>query len=338
MVNQPWLDEVRQRLARQALPPTYVQRFLEELTDHLEDLKEEKMEVDLNSRLGEPEQVADNAVAAYRRRSFLARHPVAAFLVFGVSPCVAFFEVLNVLAVLEAALRASRPGEVHEHYWIVSLIYVMSSAILAAFYGELAIRGGVSKKWTLVSGAVLGIFAALFESSEACFARSNLLYGFAVAQFAIPLAISWWFVKQKYYHGSPATAFLLVVISPLASYWTFSLLGLLVYWASGVPNLAIFPVLCLLFVLVDLIPNVLASFICCQLILRSSWDRRWTLVSCGVLGLFAMMNCSPLKWFFLSVSVSSKTCIILSQLFIPLAICWWFMWRKHDQGQLQLAA
>ena len=43
MANQPWLDEVRQRLAKHALPPSYVQRFTEELSDHLEDLKEENM-------------------------------------------------------------------------------------------------------------------------------------------------------------------------------------------------------------------------------------------------------------------------------------------------------
>ena len=40
MANQPWLDEVRERLARQALPPSYIQRFMEELSDHLEDIKE----------------------------------------------------------------------------------------------------------------------------------------------------------------------------------------------------------------------------------------------------------------------------------------------------------
>ena len=69
MGNQPWLDRVRERLARQALPPAYIRRFTEELSDHLEDLKEESMETDALSRLGEPGQLANAAVAAYRRRS-----------------------------------------------------------------------------------------------------------------------------------------------------------------------------------------------------------------------------------------------------------------------------
>ncbi len=88
MDSQPWLGKVRQRLAEHTLPPNYVQRFMEELTDHLEDLKEEGMDRNSFSRLGEPEQVAEAAAIVYRRRSFLGRHPAAAFLVFGVSPVV----------------------------------------------------------------------------------------------------------------------------------------------------------------------------------------------------------------------------------------------------------
>ncbi len=70
MDSQRWLDRVRERLAKRVLPPSYVQRFIEELTDHLEDLKEEKMEGDASSRLGEPDQVVDNAIAEYQQRSF----------------------------------------------------------------------------------------------------------------------------------------------------------------------------------------------------------------------------------------------------------------------------
>ena len=70
MESQPWLNRVRERLVRQLLPPSYVQRFVEELSDHLEDVKEDGMDQNSSSRLGDPEQVADTAVAAYRRRSF----------------------------------------------------------------------------------------------------------------------------------------------------------------------------------------------------------------------------------------------------------------------------
>ena len=88
MAKRRWLDEVRQRLARRALPPAYIGRFMDELSDHFQDLTEESMstEASVLSRLGDPAQVAEAAVTAYRQRSFLGRHPAAALLVFGISP------------------------------------------------------------------------------------------------------------------------------------------------------------------------------------------------------------------------------------------------------------
>ncbi len=40
----PWLDEVLSRLVKSGLPPSYVQRLAEELSDHIEDFTEEKHE------------------------------------------------------------------------------------------------------------------------------------------------------------------------------------------------------------------------------------------------------------------------------------------------------
>ena len=94
MANLPWLEEVQKRLYGHGLPPSYVRRFVAELMDHFQDLKEENMGADAVSRLGEPEAVAEAAVTAYRRRSFFARHPVLTFplplLVFAVSPVVSY--------------------------------------------------------------------------------------------------------------------------------------------------------------------------------------------------------------------------------------------------------
>ncbi len=81
--NQPWLDDLRRQLVRRNLPGKYVQRFIEEAADHLEDLTEETMEeadFDLNTVMGETRHVAEAAVATYRQRSFLGRHPAAALL------------------------------------------------------------------------------------------------------------------------------------------------------------------------------------------------------------------------------------------------------------------
>ena len=102
MTNPPWCDQLRQRLLRYGLPPVYVKRLMEELSDHLQDVMEEDMSTEANvySRLGEPEQVAKAAVTAYRRRSFIGRHPTASFLVFAISPVVS----LIILFLTSAAL------------------------------------------------------------------------------------------------------------------------------------------------------------------------------------------------------------------------------------------
>ena len=54
----------------------------------------EKTELNANTRMGETQYVAEAAVAAYRRRGFLSRHPVAAFLAFAVSPLLAFLVLM----------------------------------------------------------------------------------------------------------------------------------------------------------------------------------------------------------------------------------------------------
>jgi hypothetical protein len=180
MANPSWLDSVRKRLFRQGLPPSYVQRFMGELSDHLEDVKEENMEGDAVPRLGEPEEVAEAAVVAYRRRSFLGRHPAAAVLVFGVSPVVslaalfaiayvvlfAFLEVYeriggNVQHFLAGLSRFGLPASVALPY-VMSLLTIVIPCILASLlYCRLARRLALGKKWMLLSCVVLALLAAL---------------------------------------------------------------------------------------------------------------------------------------------------------------------------------
>jgi hypothetical protein len=153
MGKPPWLDEVLRRLQRHALPTNYVKRFVDELSDHLEDLKEETMgtEADVSLRLGKPEQVANAAVAAFRRRSFLGRHPTAAFLVFAVSPVVLFVALALICFLALVAVQGifGFPGQYDEtHFGRVALaafacffnvVMIAIPAVLAsAFYCELA--------------------------------------------------------------------------------------------------------------------------------------------------------------------------------------------------------
>ncbi len=232
MESKPWLSRVRQRLVRQLLPPSYVQRFMEELSDHVADLKEENMEA--VSRLGDPEQVADNAVAAYRRRSFLGRHPAAAFMVFGVSPVLSFLTVFTLAGgVFElcceqvwgdnlADLKQYEPWASLALPYFMSLLTVVIPCILASIlYCHLARWLGIGKKWMLLSCAMLAVLGSMSH----CFANLSpspghhaLLWGGGIPitigqlasvfcrprqllQFLIPLAIGWWFLRRKHDHG-----------------------------------------------------------------------------------------------------------------------------------------
>lgn len=182
MVNLPWLDEVLRRLAKRGLPPNYVQRFAEELSDHLEDFKEENMntEADVYSRLGKPEQVANAAVVAYRRRSFLGRHPTVAFLVFGLSPIaslvlLASFCMAGLWVSDEASkwmgvdteqclrnLKRFEPVTSAVMPYVLSLLIVVIPSILASMlYCVLAGRLGIGRKWILVSCVVLAATALM---------------------------------------------------------------------------------------------------------------------------------------------------------------------------------
>lgn len=177
MANLPWLDEVLTRLAKRGLPPNYVQRLAGELSDHIEDFKEENMSTEAvaYSRLGKPEQVVDAAVAAYRRRSFLGRHPTAAFLVFGVSPVLTmlalfFFTVFGAWAIVSTLnfvgvnvnFRPSQVGPFKATLlcWVESLLAVVIPSIIASIlYCKLARRLGISRKWMVAPCAVLAAIA-----------------------------------------------------------------------------------------------------------------------------------------------------------------------------------
>jgi hypothetical protein len=238
MANQPWLDEVRQRLAKQALPASYIQRFVSELCDHLEDLKEENMstDADVSSRLGQPEHVANAAVTAYQQRSFLGRHPTAAFLVFAVSPAIMQIVVfaLTTVGVKAVVMIADRLGifSDHERYappseiavtimsYAFSLVFLIVPTILAGLlYCKLAKRLSIGREWMVVSCIVLAAMAMLpcwYVGIRADTAGHPFVVGgpwipfyshgcsdyyshiSELVQLAAPLAIGWWFLRRKH--------------------------------------------------------------------------------------------------------------------------------------------
>ena len=330
-----------------------------------------------SSRLGEPDQVAEAAVTAYRRRSFLGGHPMAAFLVFAISPIVAsWFLFPWFIAVAFRLFSGNQAINLYDHHWAFSFVIVVSSTFLSILYGELALWFGVGRKWLLTLCVVLGAVAMFWEFT----------FGLTVMlplQFVIPFAVGWWFAKQKCNPEYPATRFLVFAISPVASYtivssatllaiaavsaWSVLLLLLMgvipsivasvLYWKSAkgggwgkrflvvtclmlatVPAFLFMPLLLML-----VVPTAVVSLLYCKIGGWSGVGRKWMFVSCIVLAVYAAMQCLDGHYFEYEANgqhhscVGLMMCFTLAQFMVPLAIGWWFM-RRESEGQLQLAS
>jgi hypothetical protein len=112
-------------------------------------------------------------------------------------------------------------------------------------------------------------------------------------------------------------------------------------------------------VLTVVIPSIVASILYCWLAGRSGISKKWILLSCTILavtaalpvctakvsatpaeswmriGLWYPQSIRHLHYFFAWTFCRPQQLI---QFLFPLAIGLWFMRRKHDQGQLQLAS
>jgi len=193
-------------------------------------------EADTQSRLGEPKQVAEAAVTAYKRRSYLGRHPLAALLVFGVSPVVSLVALMALgflpLGACEelghhylASLRQFEPFASAIVPYLMSLWTVVIPCILAAIlYCRLARRLGVGQRWALLSCVTLALLVAMLSCSARISAlpgKSALMYGIwnpcdflsitklgwfvrwvffsprQLIQLLVPLAIGWWFIRRN---------------------------------------------------------------------------------------------------------------------------------------------
>ncbi len=329
MVNQAWLEEVQRRLTESNLPPTYIQRCIDELDDHLEDITEENMSTDTNmsSRLGDPKQVAEAAIVAYRQRSFLGRHPTAAFLVFAISPVISQWFVLIASKQLLAATVIGRHA--FKDYWIASPFIVICSTFVSIFYSELAVWLGIGKKWALASYAVLGAIAMLYEFVVSLHTVTVML----LVQFAVPFAVGWWLAKQKYNHRYAATKFLVFAISPVALYSLVTIVVLVLtmpiaqrlLWGPGSFIDVRFGFAACILLLVSVGPTVVVSLLYCKLVRRLGIDWKWAWVACTVLAVYAATQSCRMAGHILPAGLTA--CVILAPFLVPLTIGSWVMRR-----------
>jgi hypothetical protein len=368
-----WLDDLRRLLTGRGLPPAYVERLAAELADHIEDSKEKNMrtEAEMCSQLGKPEQVAAAAVAAYRQRSFLGRHPTAAFLVFAISPVVPLFglgfvvcaSLTRVCAAIAASVGGQEVGTAVAIAWasFFGLLIVCCSILATLLYCELAERSCVSRRWMVVSWAVLAVWAVLWQ----CGLRSDMgryaTWFLSVAlpiQFIVPLAVGWWFRRRHSRQTYPVTTFFALAVTPivaLAAVLSLVFLGLNLLQTQCGPLAAPLgitidghnwgaqttigtSVLILVALIVCVAPSGLLSLLYCKLAKRFNIRGMWALTPCLMLAMVAI-----LPGYYERHMCSSEQLYLgyieqLLQFVAPLTIGWWLLRRGRHREQPQLAA
>ncbi len=75
MSSLPYLNRIASRLHRCGLPTDYIHRVVGELGDHYSDLKANAV-TDIDTAMGESDELAEQFAMQYRVRTCLARHPI----------------------------------------------------------------------------------------------------------------------------------------------------------------------------------------------------------------------------------------------------------------------
>ena len=224
MVSPSWLEELRERLKRQALPPQYVERLLHELSDHFHDVQEEKKSMeaekacDPNARMGEPNDLAQVIGSEYRKQYFSQKHPVVMFAVMPVLLVLGIWAGLALLAlIIDSVFIGSVFGEatgsavdsfttqVTVDSFTARLICYGSIWLPVALTAVICCRATrhrrVNWRWSLLTAATLAVFPGMTVR----LAPSMLMIGFippvtvaAFVQFMLPLAIGGWYGWQGY--------------------------------------------------------------------------------------------------------------------------------------------
>jgi hypothetical protein len=91
----------------------------------------------------------------------------------------------------------------------LNLTVIVCSTFLSILYGELAMWLGIGRKWMLASCVALGANAMFFNNFGTGESSGTVML---LVQFAIPLAVGWWFAKRRYNHGYVATTFLVFLL------------------------------------------------------------------------------------------------------------------------------
>jgi hypothetical protein len=172
MVNPAWREELRRELARRGLPPSYIERLVQELCDHFDDMEEEVgMEAGSScspdERMGQPTNLAAAAVAEYHKRAFSRKHPVVTFAVL---PVLLLFGLWGTLVV--AAYVVGAVAELDDSVSITLIDLLIANccilipiAVVALAFCRFARNNGLDRRWPMMTTGILAVIAASIWSN-----------------------------------------------------------------------------------------------------------------------------------------------------------------------------
>ncbi|MGL4549589.1 MAG: HAAS signaling domain-containing protein [Gemmataceae bacterium] len=167
MATGRWLERVRAALLRHGLPEDYAERLVGELADHADDLDAGGAAID---RLGDPEGLAQEAVAGYRSASFAGRSPVLGLLVLPAAAGFAGLCLYTLFAdlMIEGVALAVGPAHPAVRAAAAALVGAAGFAVpLAVCVAAWPIHrhSGRPAGWYVGACALIGLLAALLVTT-----------------------------------------------------------------------------------------------------------------------------------------------------------------------------
>lgn len=224
MPSPLWRDRLYEALHRQRLPKAYVDRLVEELSDHALDLEMENSSMDAEQtamdRLGTPTQLATAARAAYQQRTFAGRHPALTFLA---GPLVllpaSFFALLLVLVsgywatdlVLQGSMTANdeinappsdfEKGLVQVYSLAVRFVPSVVSVWILARLGRRSGRHGWGISACVLVALAVCFFSSVVQESPHGTATWQLTLNWSIGiaqliQAIVPLTLGVWLLRR----------------------------------------------------------------------------------------------------------------------------------------------
>lgn len=175
MPHPTWRERFAQALRDRALPSAKINRLVEEISSHIEDLIAENPGMDattlVESRLGSPERIADFAKTQLSRISLWER-PTVTFLIFAVGPvfAVALAALVTIFGFVSLVLVAESKVDVPSYTAVNLLAFANDYAfrvvpLIAATWLFVSLGTRLNRRsWSIASCCIIGATALCYTS------------------------------------------------------------------------------------------------------------------------------------------------------------------------------